>query len=192
MWKLVQQETTDSKAPLALDVANALKRMGKGEDGGALKTWQPGTDGNIHDMHNNNVDCHLKGLIEKVAQAGSWAVWMGVFSRGWMEMLIAGGMSYHSARKLTGKLSKIITGCMSDIAKDRNERARSVHVEKQKEEREELIKAVKVLWEKDRRSVTDGYKRPLELYGWMPHNASFGLSDMPRPALGVFASLDRF
>jgi hypothetical protein len=34
---------------------------------------------------------------------------MGVYSRGWLEMLIAGGMSYHSARKLTGKLSKIIT-----------------------------------------------------------------------------------
>jgi hypothetical protein len=38
-------------------------------------------------------------------------------------MLIAGGMSYHSARKLTGKLSKIITECRSDIAKERNERA---------------------------------------------------------------------
>ena len=33
---------------------------------------------------------------------------MGVYSRGWIEMLIAGGMSYHSARKLTGKLSKVI------------------------------------------------------------------------------------
>jgi hypothetical protein len=30
------------------------------------------------------------------------------------------------------------------------------------------------------------------LYGWMPHNSSFGFSDMPRLALGVFASLDRF
>jgi hypothetical protein len=54
-----------------------------------------------------------------------------------MEMLIAGGMSYHSARKLTGKLSKVITECRSDIAKERNERARSVQEEKQKEEREE-------------------------------------------------------
>jgi hypothetical protein len=43
-------------------------------------------------------------------------------------MLIAGGMSHHSARKLTGKLSKIITECRSDIAKERNERARSVQV----------------------------------------------------------------
>jgi hypothetical protein len=51
-------------------------------------------------------------------------------------MLIAGRMSYHSARKLTGKLSKIITECRSDIlAKERNERERGVciYVEKQKE-----------------------------------------------------------
>jgi hypothetical protein len=42
MWALVQNETVDSKAPLDLDVANALKRMWKVEEGGALKTWQPG------------------------------------------------------------------------------------------------------------------------------------------------------
>jgi hypothetical protein len=44
---LVQKETRNSKAPLDLDVANALKRMWKVEEGGALKTWQPGIDGNI-------------------------------------------------------------------------------------------------------------------------------------------------
>jgi hypothetical protein len=107
MWALVQKETVNSKAPLDLDVANALKRMWKVEEGGAPKMWQPGIDGHI--CVGNSVDSHLKGLIEKVAQAGSWAVWMGVYSRGWMEMLIEGGISYHSARKLTGKLSKIIT-----------------------------------------------------------------------------------
>jgi hypothetical protein len=41
MWALVQKETRNSKAPLDLDVANALKRMWKVEEGGALKTWQP-------------------------------------------------------------------------------------------------------------------------------------------------------
>jgi hypothetical protein len=50
----------------------------------------------------NSVDSHLKGLIEKVAQAGSWAVWMGVYSRGWMEMLIAGGN-----RELKNAIKKI-------------------------------------------------------------------------------------
>jgi hypothetical protein len=47
MWALVQKETMNSKAPQDLDVANALKRMWKVEEGGTLKTWQPGIDGNI-------------------------------------------------------------------------------------------------------------------------------------------------
>jgi hypothetical protein len=29
-------------------------------------------------------------------------------------------------------------------------------------------------------------------YGWIPHNASFGFLDMPRPALGQIHFLDRF
>ena len=86
MGKLMQKETTDSKAPLALDVANALKRMWKVEEGGELQTWQPGTTGNMHD--NSNIDSHLKGMIDKVTQAGSRAVWMGVFSRGWMDIYV--------------------------------------------------------------------------------------------------------
>jgi hypothetical protein len=61
MWALVQKETTNSKAPLDLDVANALKRMWKVDEGEAI-------DGNI--CVDNSVDSHLKGLIEKVAQAG--------------------------------------------------------------------------------------------------------------------------
>jgi hypothetical protein len=51
MWTLVQKETMNSKRSLDLqvvDVANALKRMWKVEEGGALKTWQPGIDGNIY------------------------------------------------------------------------------------------------------------------------------------------------
>jgi hypothetical protein len=60
-----------------------------------------------------------------------------------MEMLIAGGMSYHSARRLTtGKISKVITECRSEIAKERNERARSAQEQEENraEEREVLIK----------------------------------------------------
>ena len=47
-----------------------------------------------------------------------------------------GDVVYHSARKLTGKLSKIITECRSDIAKERNERARSVQVWRRRRKRE--------------------------------------------------------
>ena len=35
----------------------------------------------------------LQQLLEAVARAGSWAVWMGVFDRGWLGLLQEGGMS---------------------------------------------------------------------------------------------------
>jgi hypothetical protein len=80
---------------------------------------------------------------------------MGVFTteRVWMDLLAAGGMEYHRARSLTGKLSQVISESRSAIAKERNESARSKRVEKQKEEREELRKKVKELWDRDRRSI---------------------------------------
>jgi hypothetical protein len=31
--------------------------------------------------------------MEGVAEAGSWAVWMGVFSKSWMKLLVAGGLT---------------------------------------------------------------------------------------------------
>ena len=100
------------------------------------------------------MDSTLRELLIGVAQAGSWAVWMGVFTKGWMELLVAGGMKCHRARSLTGKLSQVISESRSAIAKERNESARNARVEKQKEEREELRKAVKELWDRDRRSMT--------------------------------------
>jgi hypothetical protein len=74
-------------------------------------------------------------------------------------------MTYHSARRLTEKNSKVITECRSEIAKERNERARSAREEKRTEEREVLIKVVTELWsDEDKRSVIEGYKRPIEYY----------------------------
>jgi hypothetical protein len=39
-----------------------------------------------------------------------------------------------------------------------------------------------------------GHKVVKKQYGWIciPHNAGFGFLDIAGPALGVFASLDRF
>jgi hypothetical protein len=52
MWALVQEEIMASLAPLSLDVANALKRMWKVDDCGALRTWQPGTaGGGVHGVN---------------------------------------------------------------------------------------------------------------------------------------------
>ena len=46
-------------------------------------------------MHDNSsINSHLKGLIDKVTQAGSWAVWMGVFSRMDGNGDCRGGMAY--------------------------------------------------------------------------------------------------
>ena len=54
------------------------------------------------------LDGEMQRLLEKVAKAGSWSVWMGVFDRGWMELLQAGGMSYVRARRLTKRLCNVI------------------------------------------------------------------------------------
>jgi hypothetical protein len=89
---------------------------------------------------------------------------MGVFTRGWMDLLVAGGMQYHRARSLTGKLSRVISESRSAILKQRNESARNKGVEKQREEREELRKEVKELWDRDRRSMTLRAKHPLVYY----------------------------
>jgi hypothetical protein len=48
----------------------------------------------------------MRELLEGVAAAGSWAVWMGVFSRSRMELLTAGGLSYKRARIVTGEITR--------------------------------------------------------------------------------------
>jgi hypothetical protein len=114
MWELVQAEISRRTSPLDMDVANALQRMWKAEhkeEGGALRnavrTWQPEAKNTIpHTTGIDNMDSTLKELLEGVAQAGSWALWMGAFTRGWMDLLVAGGMEYHRARSLTGNLVK--------------------------------------------------------------------------------------
>jgi hypothetical protein len=48
---------------------------------------------------------------------------MGVFSRSWMELLVAGGLTYKRARIVTGKISAVITDeCRCAVAKVRHER----------------------------------------------------------------------
>jgi hypothetical protein len=61
--------------------------------------------------------------MEGVAEAGSWAVWMGVFSKSWMKLLVAGGFTFKRARIVTGKISAVITECRCAVAKVRHERA---------------------------------------------------------------------
>jgi hypothetical protein len=93
----------------------------------------------------DNMDSTLKELLEGVAQAGSWALCMGVFTRGWMDLLVAGGMEYHRACSLAGKLSQVISEGRSAIAKERNESARQEQEGRKTggREREELRKEAK-------------------------------------------------
>jgi hypothetical protein len=53
-----------------------------------------------------------------------------IYERGWMDLLVAGGMEYHRARSLTGKFSQVISKSRSAIAKERNKSARSKRVDK--------------------------------------------------------------
>jgi hypothetical protein len=68
-------------------------------------------------------DGELQQLVTGVAEAGSWAVWMGLFSRSWMKLLVAGGLTYKRARIVTGKTSAVITECRCAVAKVHHERA---------------------------------------------------------------------
>jgi hypothetical protein len=139
--------------------------MWKVEQGGAPRTWQPGAKNTIPGI--DNMDSTPKGLLDGVAQAGLWALWMGVFTRGWMDLLFCSrrGMEYHRARSLARKLSQVISESKRVRSRnERNESARSKGVKKQEEEREELRKEVKELWDSDRRSMTLRIKHPLAEY----------------------------
>jgi hypothetical protein len=80
MWELLKKETAVQKGKTALrvDVANAVRRLWKVDDDGRIPAWAPGTTGFLGDYLSE--DDELRQLIEGVASAGSWAVWMGVFS----------------------------------------------------------------------------------------------------------------
>jgi hypothetical protein len=110
MWEvLLKKETAvqKGKTTLRVDVANAVRRLWKVYDDGRIPAWAPGTTGLLGDCLSE--DDELRQLIEGVASAGSWAVWMGVFSRSWMKLFVAGGLTYKRARIVTGKTSAVIT-----------------------------------------------------------------------------------
>jgi hypothetical protein len=122
MWDVLQKETAVQKGKPALrvDVANAVRRLWKVDGDGRIPAWAPGTTGPLGTCLSE--DDELRQLIEGVAEAGSWAVWMGVFSKSWMELLIAGGPTFKRAHIVTGKISAV-TECRCAVAKVRHERA---------------------------------------------------------------------
>ena len=86
-------------------MANAVRRLWSLDSSERLRACAPGTVGPAAGVA---LDREMQRLLETVAKAGSWSVWMGVFDRGWMELLQAGGMSYVRARRLTRRLCNVI------------------------------------------------------------------------------------
>jgi hypothetical protein len=56
--------------------------------------------------------------------------------------------------------------CRSEIAKERNERTRGARERRSEQRRKRGVNksSVTELWSEDKRSVTEGYKRPIEYY----------------------------
>ena len=102
MWAELSAELTQEHSPLDVRVANAVRRLWSLDASERLRAWAPGTVGPAAGVA---LDGEMQRLLETVAKAGSWSVWMGVFDRGWMELLQAGGMSYVRARRLTNQAS---------------------------------------------------------------------------------------
>jgi hypothetical protein len=97
--------------------------------------------------------------MEGVAEAGSWAVWMGVFSKSWMKLLVADGLTYYNrARIVTGKISAVITECRCAVAKVRHERAAKEGAEVAQWRQEQLEKEVREYHERDKRQMGSGGK----------------------------------
>ena len=70
---------------------------------------------------------------------------MGVFDRGWMELLQAGGMSYVRARRLTKRLCRVIGDCRAEIARARNQRQRQERQRRREETEREMNEAIERL-----------------------------------------------
>jgi hypothetical protein len=106
---VLKKETAVQKGKTALrvDVANAVRRLWKVDDDGRIPAWAPGTTGFLGDCLSE--DDELRQLIEGVASAGSWAVWMGVFSRSWMELLVAGGHTNERAQSLVRPVRSLLS-----------------------------------------------------------------------------------
>ena len=146
MWAELSAELTHQFAPLDVRVANAVRRLWSLDEHERLRSWAPGTAGPAAGAE---LGGELQRLLEAVARAGSWSAWMGVFDRGWMELLQAGGMSYARARRLTKRLCRVIRESRSEIARARNERQQQERQRGREAKEKELNEAVTALHARD-------------------------------------------
>ena len=147
MWAEVRKEVCRPRQALDMQVANAVCRLWSLEgSGGYLRSWAVGS---AEAVAGHGLDGRMAELLESIAKAGSWATWMGVFQPGWMELLQAGGMGHSRARRLTTRLSRVINECRTDIARQRNERARAAREVGREERARQLLAAVETLHARD-------------------------------------------
>ncbi len=173
MWSEVRKEVVRPKQALDMGVALAVKRLwsveGKGD---YLRSWAVGS---AEAVAGHGLDGQMAEMLQEVAKAGSWATWMGVFQPGWMKLLKAGGMGHNRARKLTTRLSNVITECRTELARLRNARARKSREEDRAEKERLLDERIRELHARDSgaayaldyllnasRAVKDGYRRRRE------------------------------
>ena len=146
-----------------MDVANAVRRLWKVAADGRIPAWAPGTTGPLGTCLSE--DEELRQLVEGVAEAGSWAVWMGIFAfsrkAGW-SCLLLDGLTFKRARIVAGKTSAVITECRCDVAKVRHEWAAKEGAEAAKRRHEQLEKEECEFHERDGRQMGSGGKQPLD------------------------------
>jgi hypothetical protein len=147
------------KTALRVDVANAVRRLWKVDADGRIPAWAPGTTGPFGTCLNE--DDELRQLMDGVEEAGSWAVWMGVFSKSWMKLLVVGGLTFKRARIVTRKISAVVTECRCAVAKVRHQRAAKEGAEAAKRRQEQREKEVHKYHERDGRQMGSGGKQPL-------------------------------
>ena len=147
MWAEVRKEVCRSRQALDIQVANAVCRLWTLEErGNYLRSWAVGS---AEAVAGHGLDGRMAELLEGIAKAGSWATWMGVFQPGWIALLREGGMGHSRARRLTTRLSRVISECRADIARMRNERVRAEREVGREERARQLLAAVEALHARD-------------------------------------------
>jgi hypothetical protein len=74
--------------------------------GGEMASWSPG---NAPAKFASHFATEEDRLIAKVAEGGSWALWIGVFNKAWLQLLKSYGMNHNACMKLTRDICRTIT-----------------------------------------------------------------------------------
>jgi hypothetical protein len=74
--------------------------------GGEMASWSPG---NAPAKFASHFATEEDGLIAKVAEGGSWALWMGVSNKAWLQLIKSYGMNHNACMQLTRDICRTTT-----------------------------------------------------------------------------------